>query len=130
MTVQSIHTQPLQQPAFGLDITGVDIATADEATLKQIVALFHRHGAIVLRGQTLTPKQQIMFTSLFGPPAENSRPEFCDPDEPLIYNISNKIVNGKPIGDLDAGQGWHTDLSYDPRPALCTFLYAVEVPSE
>jgi taurine dioxygenase len=44
--------------------------------------------------------------------------------------ISNKVVDGKVIGNWEAGQGWHTDASYRERPTMCTMLYAMEVPPE
>jgi taurine dioxygenase len=40
------------------------------------------------------------------------------------------VVDGRPIGDADAGYGWHTDNSYSKLSALCTLLYAIEVPAE
>jgi taurine dioxygenase len=37
-------------------------------------------------------------------------------------------ADGKPIGLADAGQGWHTDMSYSSEIALANVLYAVKVP--
>ena len=70
------------------------------------------------------------FTSLFGEPAANPQLEFTVPDEPKVFVISNKIVDGKPIGDPEAGTAWHTDLNYERRPAAYTCLHALEVPPE
>jgi taurine dioxygenase len=123
------RTKPLKD-GFGVEILNVDIAEADSKTLSDVVATFNHHGAIVLRDQKLTPKAQLEFTRLFGIPEENARKEFCDPDYPPVYILSNKVVDGRPIGDADAGYGWHTDNSYSKRPALCTSLYAIEVPPE
>src|SRR5262249_44013929 len=47
---------------------------------------------------------------------------------PEILVVSNIVENGKPIGNQDAGQHWHTDLSYLALPSRCTILYALEVP--
>jgi taurine dioxygenase len=35
---------------------------------------------------------------------------------------------GKPVGLADAGQGWHTDMSYSAEIALANVLHAKEVP--
>lgn len=129
MALIDAELKPLR-PGFGVEITGIDLATASDAVMNDVVDAFHRHGAIVVRDQRLDQAAQVRFTRRFGEPAENSRPEFCDPDFPEIYNISNKVVNGRRIGDPDAGLGWHTDYSYAKTPAMCTMLYALEVPAE
>jgi taurine dioxygenase len=43
--------------------------------------------------------------------------------------LSNMTRNGKPIGLGDAGQGWHTDMSYSKEIALANVLYAIKVPA-
>jgi taurine dioxygenase len=42
--------------------------------------------------------------------------------------LSNMTVGGKPTGLADAGQGWHTDMSYSTDIALANVLYAIKVP--
>jgi taurine dioxygenase len=43
--------------------------------------------------------------------------------------LSNQIdADGKPVGLNDAGQGWHTDMSYSKEIALANVLHAQEVP--
>jgi taurine dioxygenase len=130
MTVtEQIRTRPLKGN-FGVEVVGVDIAKSDAEVCQEVVNLVRRHGAIVLRDQNLSPADQVAFTRLFGPPAENIRPEYTLPDFPDIFVISNKVVNGKRIGDHEVGTGWHTDMSYVERPADVTILYALEVPKE
>jgi taurine dioxygenase len=43
--------------------------------------------------------------------------------------LSNMTRDGKPIGLGDAGQGWHTDMSYSRDIALANVLYAIKVPT-
>jgi taurine dioxygenase len=45
-----------------------------------------------------------------------------------VLIVSNIVENSRPIGNMDAGHHWHTDLSYLPLPSRCTILYAREVP--
>ncbi len=113
---------------FGVEVLGVDLATADLKTQDKLVETFHLHGAMVIRDQTLTHEQQLAFTRRFGEPETNPSTEFTVPGHQEIYIISNKVENGREIGNWKAGQGWHTDASYRERPAMCTMLYAVEVP--
>jgi taurine dioxygenase len=42
--------------------------------------------------------------------------------------LSNVVENGKPIGLADAGQDWHTDMSYNATIGFLNVLYAVKVP--
>ncbi len=123
------HTRPLKGK-FGVEVTGVDVAAASPEVLASIVELLNRHGVVVVRDQHLTPEEQVAFTRYFGAPADNPRKEFTIPGQPDVFVISNKVVDGRPIGDADAGTGWHFDMSYDRRPGFCTILYALEVPLE
>ena len=43
---------------------------------------------------------------------------------PKIMILSNIVENGRPIGARDAGQDWHTDMSYSETIALANMLYA------
>jgi taurine dioxygenase len=127
---EQFRTQPLKAN-FGVEIIGVDIAKAEPAVCQAVMKLLRRHAAIVLRDQRLSPEDQLAFTRLFGEPAENNtRIEYTVPGFPEIFVISNKVVNGKKIGDHRVGSKWHTDGSWKERPADVTILYALEVPKE
>ena len=115
---------------FGVEVCNVDLASCGEAVHRRVVDVFHRHGILLLRGQTLTPEQQMAFSRAFGTPETNQRLEYTYPGIPEIFVLSNRIENGRKIGDVDAGQGWHTDSSYLAEPVMCTMLYAMEVPPE
>jgi taurine dioxygenase len=118
-------------PGFGAEILDVDISRADDATLDGVVAAFHRHGAILLRGQSLAPADLMRFIGFFGEPEDHTLVENTLPGFPKIYVLSNRVdADGKPIGAHNDGIGWHTDLSYKAEPSMCTMLYAVEVPPE
>ena len=118
------------KPGFGAEIIGVDAAAADDATLAGVVDAFHHHGAIVLRNQNMEPADLMRLIGAFGPPEGHTLQQFTLPGYPNIYVLSNRIVDGKPIGAHNDGVGWHTDYSYKDQPVMCTMLYAVEVPAE
>ena len=115
---------------FGIEVRGIDLATSGPEPLAQIVDAFNRHGILVVRDQHLSPEAQMAVTRAFGTPETNQRLEYTYPGIPEIYVISNRVVDGKRVGDYEAGQGWHTDSSYLPEPVMCTMLYAMEVPPE
>ena len=129
----NIRTRPLT-PDFGAEILGVDLKTAlgadDRETLDAVVDTFHRRGAIMLRGQDLSPKELTAFVAQFGEPEDHTLKEFTVEGFPKVYRLSNKVVDGRPIGAHNDGVGWHTDYSYKEKPVMATMLFAVEVPPE
>ena len=125
-----VRTRPLK-PGFGAEILDVDLRGADRPTIDQVVEAFHRHGAILLRDQHLTPDQLVDFIANFGEPEDHTLKEFTVPGQPKVYRLSNKTdADGKPIGAHNDGVGWHTDYSYKAKPVMATMLYAVTVPPE
>ena len=42
--------------------------------------------------------------------------------------LSNIIEDGKPIGLADAGQDWHTDMSYNAVIGFTNVLYGIKIP--
>lgn len=118
------------KPGFGAEIRDLDLSTADDAELDAVVGVFNLHGAILLRNQTLSPDELVKFISRFNEPEGHTQKQFTLPGHPYVYILSNKVVDGKPIGAHNDGVGWHTDYSYKAVPVMCTMLYGVEVPPE
>jgi taurine dioxygenase len=118
------------KPGFGARIHDINLPTASDAEIDKVVAAFHRHGAIVVPGQDMTPDDLMRFIGRFGDPEDHTQTRFTLPGYPKIFILSNRVVDGKPIGAHNDGVGWHTDYSYKPEPVMLTMLYAVEVPDE
>jgi taurine dioxygenase len=121
--------RPLK-PGFGAEVLDVDLRGAGETTLAAVVRTFHRHGALLLRGQNLTPGELTAFVAAFGEPEDHTIKDFTVPGFPKVFRLSNRIVDGRPIGAHNDGVGWHTDYSYRSEPVMMTLLFAVEVPPE
>lgn len=124
-----VKTRELK-PGFGAELLDIDLKSADSETLDQVVRAFHKHGAILLRDQNMTPDTLLSFIGLFGEPEDHTQKQFTLPGYPKIFILSNRIVDGRPIGAHNDGVGWHTDYSYKAEPVMSTMLYAVEVPEE
>ena len=98
---------------LGAEITGLDLAQpVDDATFQTIENLFHDRGVIVFRGQNLTEEEQIRFSRRFGDLEIHVATQCLRSGYPEILVVSNILEDGKPIGLADAGQYWHSDLSY------------------
>ena len=118
------------KPGFGAEVQGVDFPHATEEQKAMIVEAFQQHGAVLLRDQKMSPDDLLHFVRLFNEPEGHTLQEFTLPGYPNIYILSNKVVDGRPIGAHNDGVGWHTDYSYKEEPVMSTLLYAVEVPDE
>jgi len=130
MTLADDLTTSELKPGFGARIHDIDLPSASDAEIDKVVAAFHRHGAVVVPGQTMTPDDLMRFIGRFGDPEDHTQTRFTLPGYPKIFILSNRVVDGKPIGAHNDGVGWHTDYSYKPEPVMLTMLYAVEVPDE
>ena len=115
---------------IGVEIFDIDLSLdIDQDTFDKIVDAFHQHAVVVFRGQKLlTADQQIAFSRRFGDLDVNVRSEFNKDGRPEVLILSNITRDGKPIGVVDAGRYWHTDLCYLTRPARATLIHALEVP--
>jgi taurine dioxygenase len=115
---------------LGAQITGVDLSkTLDDATFRAIEEVLHDRGVIVFRDQRLTEEEHIAFSRRFGGLEIHVASQYLKPGYPEILIVSNIVENGRPIGLADAGQYWHSDLSYVANPSRCSLLYALEVPA-
>jgi taurine dioxygenase len=114
---------------LGAEITGLDLSRPlDEATFRAVEDLFHDRGVIVFRDQKLTPEQHIAFSRRLGNLEIHVATQYLKPGYPEILVVSNVIEDGRNIGLADAGQYWHSDLSYIANPSRCSLLYALDVP--
>ncbi len=126
MPVQVIPTGA----ALGAEIRDIDLSEPlDGAAFAAIERAFDEHGVIFFRDQHITPPQQVAFTRRFGDIEFNIFGErWSVPGSPEIVVVSNITEDGRPIGVRRAGENWHSDMCYAPRPPRGTMLYALEVP--
>lgn len=122
-------------PAIGAEIQGVDISGAlDMETIVAIKQAWHAHLVLLFRGQTMTPEQQIHFSSYFGLPQSPNRTSFTPMTEqyPEIVEVMNVGMDqerlDRSLGSAEAF--WHTDMSYKEIPPAASALYSREVPPE
>jgi taurine dioxygenase len=116
--------------ALGAEIRGVNLARShDDTTFAAIERAYNQYGVIFFRGQDIAPPQQVAFTRRFGEIEFNIFGErWSVPGSPEIVVVSNVTEDGQPIGVRRAGENWHSDMCYAPRPPRGTMLYALEIP--
>ena len=116
--------------ALGARIEGIDLAQpVADGDFKAILRALGEHGVLCFPGQRLETAAFARFGRLFGELEINVANQFHEPGFPEVMVLSNMTANGKPVGLGDAGQGWHTDMSYSEEIALANVLYAIEVPT-
>lgn len=113
---------------LGAEVSGVDLATASDAQLRQIAAIYRGGSVLVVRGQRLSPGALERFGEALGRLENHTREQFTLAGYPTIYILSNKEVDGRRIGVHRDGMGWHTDGSYLAHPLDTTVLYGLETP--
>jgi taurine dioxygenase len=115
--------------ALGATIEGIDLAQPlSDGDFKNILRALGEHGVLCFAEQRLATQDFVRFGRLFGELEINVANQFHEPGFPEVMVLSNMTADGKPIGLGDAGQGWHTDMSYSKEVALANVLYAIKVP--
>ncbi len=107
----------------GAEIGGVDLsAKLSDATVAAVRGVLAEYGVVVFRDQALSEEQHIAAARGFGEININRFFAHADgfPEIALVAKEPDQTAN--------IGGGWHTDHSYDERPALGSMLYARDVP--
>ena len=114
---------------LGATVEGVDLARPLGAgALDALLAALGKHGVLRFPDQDLTPAQLKAFSAQLGELEVNVAGAFQEPGLPEVMTLSNMVVDGKPIGLSDAGQDWHTDMSYSRQIAFANVLYGIRIP--
>jgi alpha-ketoglutarate-dependent taurine dioxygenase len=116
---------------LGATVKGADLSQPlSDGDFDAVLHALGRYGVLRFPRQSLTPAAQKAFASRFGSLEVNVAGMYQDAEHPEIMFLSNIVENGKPIGLADAGQDWHTDMSYSATIALANVLYAIKVPRD
>ena len=114
---------------LGARVTDIDLAQPLTAAQRDhLIALLGQHGVLHFPGQDLTPAHLRDFSAHFGQLEVNVAGAYQEPGMPEVMTLSNIVEDGKPIGLSDAGQDWHTDMSYSRMIAFTNILYGIKIP--
>nr|WP_294520203.1 TauD/TfdA family dioxygenase [uncultured Rhodopila sp.] len=115
---------------LGASIEAVDLAHPLSASdIRTLLCALGQYGVLCFPKQTIDTAAFAAFARRFGELEVNVANQFHEPGFPEIMILSNQIgSDGKPVGLNDAGQGWHTDMSYSRDIALANVLHALAVP--
>ena len=115
---------------LGARIEGLDLAKPlEEREVESIIQALGRYGVVSFPRQRLTAREHRDFAARFGELEINvASGAYQEPGIPEVMILSNIVKDGRPIGLADAGQDWHTDMSYSRTIAFANVLYALQVP--
>jgi taurine dioxygenase len=113
---------------LGATIKGLDLSRPlSPDAFAGILAALGQHGVLRFPAQTIDAAALKAFSAHFGGLQTTLSP-VNEPGFPEVSILSNIVENGKPIGLSDAGQDWHTDMSYNATVGFVNVLYAIKVP--
>jgi len=114
---------------LGATVHGLDLAVPmADADFKRVLGALGDYGVLRFPRQQLTARQLVDFSARFGKLEINVANSYQEPGLPEVMILSNIVDNGKPIGLSDAGQSWHTDMSYSKTIAFANVLYGIKIP--
>ena len=115
--------------SLGATIEGLDLSKPlSEEQFAFAYRALAEHGVLRYPHQSLSAPQLRDFSARWGDLEINVANMYQEPDLPEVMILSNIVENGKPIGLSDAGQSWHTDMSYSRVYAFCNILYGIKIP--
>ena len=115
---------------LGATIEGLDLSRPlSDAEFADVLVALGRHGVLRFPDQSLDSRALKEFSERFGDiQGSISGNSGHDRDVPEVGFLSNVMENGRYIGLPDAGQDWHTDMSYRDVMGVVNVLYGVMVP--
>src|SRR5512137_2837778 len=117
------------QGTLGAKIEELDLSQPLNRTdFARILNALGKYGVLCFPSQQLDARSLKTFSEQFGSLQGSPTGDYCEPGVPEVMILSNIIENGKPIGLADAGQDWHTDMSYNELIGFTNVLYGIKIP--
>jgi taurine dioxygenase len=117
------------QGTLGATVEDVNLAKPlAPADFASILHLLGARGVLCFPGQQLDALSLKAFSERFGGLQGSPTGTYCEPGVPEVMLLSNIVEDGKNIGLADAGQDWHTDMSYNALIGFINVLWAVKIP--
>jgi len=117
---------------LGAKVTGVDLARPlSDADFASVLRALAQYGVLCFPNQPIEAAALRTFSARFGglQAMSSGVKDRGEPGMPEVSILSNIVENGRPIGIPDAGQDWHTDMTYNRVAGFVNVLVAKKVPS-
>jgi len=107
----------------GAEVSQIDLNELADSEITEVKTAFAEHGLLFFRDQDIDEQAHLRFSRIWGDINVN---RFFDahPEFPEIA-----VVSKEPDQTFNVGGDWHTDHSYDHRPALGSVLVSRQLPA-
>ena len=105
----------------------------DPDAIEELKSLWQKSPVMVFRRQSLEEGELVRFTERFGKCETSGRKDIQSPyQEQIIYFSTLKYADGRFVGGFAGGDDvdWHSDQTFQTRPATGAMLYGTEVPRD
>lgn len=128
-----VRTTPLHSD-FAVEIHGqvMDFVNDPDA-IEQLKMIWQTSPVLVFRRQSLEESELVRFSEHFGRCESTGRKDIQSPyQEQVIYFSTLKYADGRFVGGFAGGDDvdWHSDQTYQVRPATGAMLFGTEVPRD
>ena len=114
---------------LGATVHGIDISRVSDQEFAEILLALGNHGVLRFPDQHIDMGDLRRFSERFGEiQGPSSAPEIAKDNYAHVGTLSNLREGGKYIGLPDAGQDWHTDMSYRDVMGFVNVLYGIRIP--
>lgn len=114
---------------LGARIEGLDLSKGiDDRQFAEIFRALGEYGVLSFPKQNISPETLKSFSGRFGHLQLSVGEGYAIPQVPEVSILSNIVEDGKPVGLADAGQDWHTDMSYNALVGFTNILYGIKIP--
>lgn len=129
----TIQTRPLHSD-FAVEVQADIPSLIDNPdAIAQIKAIWQKSPVMIFRRQALDESELVRFTEHFGVCETSGRKDIQSPyHEEIIYFSTLKYSDGRFVGGFAGGEDvdWHSDQTFQVRPATGAILYGTEVPRD
>lgn len=114
---------------LGARVLELDLSsTLKESQVDALMRALGHHGVLEFPEQSLTTTELKAFSERFGQLYISPGGRAQAKGHPEVMILSNMTKDGQAVGLKDAGQSWHTDMSYSKTIALANILYGTTIP--
>jgi taurine dioxygenase len=115
---------------LGATVGGIDVAQPiGEREFARILLALGQHGVLRFPDQQLDMATLRSFSERFGEiQGPSAAPDVAKDNYAHVGTLSNMKQGGKYVGLPDAGQDWHTDMSYRDVMGFVNVLYGIRIP--
>lgn len=121
---------------IGVEVLGLDVSKPiDDEDARALRTALEQHFVVLLRGQNITPQQQVDYARVYGEPESLSGYGGSSVDASSnalpaeIFQITNDPDNPN-TENLKGTVRWHTDLTWSNLPSKGAVLHAQTLPSD